>query len=199
MRADRARAGARLTGLALAGVVLAGGCSGTDRTPGPSAGPPSAPPPATTPSSAGPMPGPAYGLTGSLCEKADLTALTELWSTVRKPLAETERLCATGLASNSMTVSLGVDAELLPDASTSRLFMQTGRRLSPTPAHDIGGAGADAFWTADGKGVVRLTAAHGNLVLELDIVSVTDGRRLPDDIAERLARVAAGTFERLAP
>jgi hypothetical protein len=188
------RAGSGLASLALTGLLLTvAGCG--------EAGPPGAPPEPSTPpppTATTDPPGPVYRLSGSLCDKADLGPLEELWPRARTPLADTERLCTTARVSSSMTVSVTVDANLLPDAASVALYLETGRRLSPWPAKDIAGAGGDAFWAAKGS-QAKLTAGHGNLILEVDVLGITDGEDLPDDIAERLARVAAGTFARLAP
>jgi hypothetical protein len=182
-------------GLSLAVVAVVAGC-GSD--PEPAAGPPvtSAPPAA---SASGAAAGPVYVLSGKLCGLADQAPLAELFPTATgKPIADTPRLCATSRRSSTVSVSVSIDAELLRTEQQARLFMEAARGTSRGgPPTDIEGAGTDAFWAGDGH-EVKLTSYHGNLVLELRVASVGDND-LPQGVPERLARVAEGTFAKLAP
>jgi hypothetical protein len=183
-------------GLVLAAVAVAAGCGGD---PEPDAAGPRASSSAAASPSASATTGPVYALAGNLCGVADLAPLAELFpATGGKPLADTPKLCATSRRSKTVSVSVSVDAELLRTEQQARLFMDaargTSRRGTPT---DIAGAGTAAFWAGDGK-EVKLTTYDGNLVLELRVASVGDNH-LPAGVPERLARIAEGTFAKLAP
>jgi hypothetical protein len=180
-------------GLALAVVAVAAGCGG-DPEPSP---PETSTPPAASASAA--AAGPVYRLGDGLCGVADQAPLAELFPTVSgKPIANSPKLCATSRRSSSVSVSVSIDAELLRTEQQARLFLETARGTSRggTPT-DIAGAGAAAFFVTDGH-EVNLTSYHGNLVLELRVASVGDND-LPQGVPERLARVAEGTFAKLAP
>jgi hypothetical protein len=158
-------------------------------------------PPASERSSAPPVSGPKYKLSGKLCRKADLRAIEELFPTQKyKPLASTRRYCATARSSRDGVHSIGVsvDAELLPDEEWAKRFFDMSRQTATEDVHDIGGAGTEALWTGDSTSI-DLTTYHGNLVLELEVQLLNPDDDLPDDMPQRLARVADGTFERLAP
>jgi len=180
-------------GLALVVVAVAAGCGGD---PEPSPSETSTPPAASaSPAAAGPV----YRLGDGLCGVADQAPLAELFPTVSgKPIANSPKLCATSRRSSSVSVSVSIDAELLRTEQQARLFLETARGTSQggTPT-DIAGAGAAAFFVTDGH-EVNLTSYHGNLVLELRVASVGDND-LPQGVPERLARVAEGTFAKLAP
>ncbi|MEH1130093.1 hypothetical protein [Micromonospora sp. CPCC 206061] len=142
--------------------------------------------------------GPVYVLSGELCTKADQSPLADLYPKEgANPLVNTERLCITHRTSGEKGIDLTVDAEVLRDEATARLFVETGRRLAKRPYTDVTGAGTDAHWSGD-QDDVKLTSYNGNLVLEVEAsVNVADG--LPPDIVQRLVKVAAGTYQRLAP
>ncbi|MFC0531061.1 hypothetical protein [Phytohabitans kaempferiae] len=180
-------------GLVLAAVAVVAGCGGDGE-------PETAPPVAITPSpSAAASAGPVYALAGNLCGVADQKPLDELFPTVTgKPIADSPRLCATSRRSSTVSVSLSIDAELLRTEQQAKLFLDAARRTNKvgTPT-DVQGVGTDAYWAGDPK-EVNLTAYDGNLVLELRIASVGDNP-LPQGVPERLARVAEGTFAKLAP
>lgn len=156
-------------------------------------------PPASEPSSAPPVSGLKYKLSGKLCRNVDLRAIEELFPDQdHKPLSNIRRYCGTARSSRDGLLSIGIDAELLPDGEWAKRFYDTGRQMADSDVHDIGGAGTEAFWTGDSP-LIRLTTYHGNLVLEIDVHMLTSDVDLPDDMPQRLARVADGTFERLAP
>jgi hypothetical protein len=178
---------------ALLGTSVA--CGNDSDGPTPIAEPPPEPSEvATSPAGTGPV----YVLSGELCKKADQSPLADLYPKEgANPLVNTERLCITHRTSGEKGIDLTVDAEVLRDEATARLFVETGRRLAKRPYTDVTGAGADAHWSAD-KDDVKLTSYNGNLVLEVEAsVNVADG--LPPDIVQRLVKVAAGTYQRLAP
>jgi hypothetical protein len=181
-------------GLLLAAVAFAAGCGGD---PEPEATGPAAS--ATPSASASAAAGPVYALSGNLCGIADLAPLAELFPTVSgKPIADSPRLCATSRRSSTVSVSVSVDAELLRTEQQARLFLDASRGAGRGgPPTDIEGAGTAAFWAGGGK-EVKLTSYDGNLVLELRVASVGDND-LPEGVPERLARVAEGTFAKLAP
>jgi hypothetical protein len=147
-----------------------------------------------TPAGTGPM----YALTGKLCGKVDQSALADLYPKEDATrLVNTAKLCVTSRESARRDVSLTVDADLMPDERAAKLVVETGRRRSSLPTTDVGGAGADAFYVT-GQNRVKLTSYQGNLVLEVEaLADATDG--LPEDIADRLVKVAAGTYARLSP
>jgi hypothetical protein len=180
-------------GLALAVVAVAAGCGG-DPEPGT---PETSAPPAASASAA--TTGKVYTLAGKLCGVADQAPLAELFPTVSgKPIADSPRLCATSRRSSTVSVSVSIDAELLRTEQQAKLFLDAARGSSRGgPPTDIGGAGTAAFWAGSGK-EVKLTSYDGNLVLELRVASVGDND-LPQGVPERLARVAEGTFAKLAP
>jgi hypothetical protein len=182
-------------GLALAVVAVVAGCGGDAE---PEAGSPATSAPAAASASAAAA-GPVYTLSGKLCGIADQAPLAELFPTDGgKPLADTPQLCATSRRSPTLSVSVSIDAELLRTEQQAQLFVEAARGNSRGgPPTDIEGAGTDAFWAGGGK-EVKLTAYDGNLVLELRIASVGEND-LPPGVPERLARVAEGTFAKLAP
>lgn len=142
--------------------------------------------------------GPVYKLSGNLCQKADQSPLADLYPIGDdKPLVATHKLCATSRKSQTVTVALSIDADLMPNERTAKLFVETGRRLARSTPTDIEGAGSDAFWTGTEKDV-KLTAYHGNLVLEVSISNLSTKVPFPDGMPERLVRVAAGTYAHLA-
>jgi len=183
--------------LAVTLLATAAGCGGSDEPgrgtitlpPLPPDSPTSPPPPAA---------GALYKLSGALCEKADQSSFVDLYPTEdAKPLVNTEKLCVTRRTSAERSVSLTIDADLLPTEQAAKLFVETGRRLAKRPFTNVTGAGADAYWDGD-KDDVKLTSYHGNLVLEVQAaVNVADG--MPDDVVQRLVRVAEGTYAKLAP
>lgn len=180
-------------GLALAVVAVAAGCGGDSE---PSTQATSTPPAASASAAAA---GPVYALGGNLCGVADQAPLAELFPTATgKPIADSPRLCATSRRSSSVSVSVSIDAELLRTEQQARLYLETARGTSQGGAPtDIPGAGAAAFFVTDGH-EVKLTSYHGNLVLELRVASVGDND-LPQGVPERLARIAEGTYAKLAP
>jgi hypothetical protein len=142
--------------------------------------------------------GVVYRLSGDLCAKADQSPFADLYPKEdAKPLVNTEKLCVTRRTSAERSVSLTIDADLLPNEKSAKLFVETGRRLAKRPFTNVTGAGSDAYWSGD-KDDVKLTSYHGNLVLEVEAaVNVADG--MPDDVVQRLVRVAEGTYAKLAP
>ena len=97
-----------------------------------------------------------------------------------------------------MTVSLSIDAELQPNTKTAKLFLDTSRRLDGGTPTDLPGVGSGAFWIGDAT-KVKLVSYHGNLNLTIICEPVSSRHQLPAGVPERLGRVAAGTFARLAP
>ncbi|MFD0747627.1 hypothetical protein ACFQ1L_41880 [Phytohabitans flavus] len=178
-------------------LLAVAGCGGSDEPadgtitlpPAPSAEGTSAPPPAA---------GVVYKLSGDLCEKADQAPFADLYPKEdAQPLVNTEKLCVTRRTSADKSISLTIDADLLPNEAAAKLFVETGRRLAKRPFTDVTGAGSDAHWSGD-KDDVKLTSYHGNLVLEVQAAAnVADG--MPDDVVQRLVRVAEGTYAKLAP
>lgn len=202
MRAARnpvAGAVRRGTAAVFAAVLLAAGGAGCGGSDDPGDRTITLPPlPSTEKTSAAPPTGVVYKLSGDLCEKADQAPFADLYPTEDdKRLASTEKLCVTRRTSPDKSISLTIDADLLPTESAAKLFVETGRRLAKRPYTDVDGAGADAYWDGD-KDDVKLTSYHGNLVLEVQAaVNVADG--MPKDVVQRLVRVAEGTYAKLAP
>nr|MDT0659354.1 hypothetical protein [Micromonospora sp. DSM 115978] len=192
----------RWAAVAVVALAAAAGCGGAPDG-GPDSGPvltlPPLPPETTAPPTTAPADqGPVYVLTGTLCDRADVSALADLYPTADTPLTNSARLCATARSSDRSVVSLSIDAELLRDGRWAREYFDTSRRLAQDSPTDIPGAGSGAFWTGDER-TVELFSFHGNLVLQIRLRTVRDADKLPADAADRLARVAAGTFARLAP
>lgn len=187
------------TAAVLAAVLLAAGagCGGSDEPGDRTITLPPLPSTERT-TAAAPAGGVVYKLSGDLCEKADQAPFADLYPTAdAKPLASTEKLCVTRRTSADKSISLTIDADLLPTEEAAKLFVQTGRRLAKRPFTDVEGAGSDAYWDGD-KDDVKLTSYHGNLVLEVQAaVNVADG--MPGDVVQRLVRVAEGTYAKLAP
>jgi hypothetical protein len=153
----------------------------------------------TAPTSASPTlaAGRTYTLPPSLCKASDLTALTELYPKVdEKPLADSSGICATSLRSNAAWIGLTVDSNMAPNGM-GQAYLDTGRRLNKEPATDLPGVGTAAYWTVRGNDT-KLVTFDGNLILEISVSSGTKNHPLPADIAQRLGRVANGTFARLA-
>ncbi|MFI6761331.1 hypothetical protein ACIBF5_19560 [Micromonospora sp. NPDC050417] len=189
--------------LALVAVLAAAGCGDADSTTGSGPDRVLTQPPLPSQTTAAPRTssadqGPVYAPSGSLCERADLASLAELFPKAETPLANTARLCDTSRSSESMVVTLSIDAELLKDGRWAKEFFDTARRRAKTAPTDVPAAGAGAFWTGDER-TVELFSYHGNLVLQIRLHALRDQDRLPADTPDRLARVAAGTFARLAP
>lgn len=188
--------------LAAAVLVAAGGCGDADPSTG--SGPdgvltlPPLPSQTTAARTSSADQGPVYVPSGELCERADLAPIAELFPKADTPLANTARLCDTSRSSDAMVVTLSVDAELLKDGRWAKEYFDTARRRAKTTPTDVPAAGAGAFWTGDER-TVELFSYHGNLVLQIRLHALRDQDRLPADTADRLARVAAGTFARLAP
>ncbi|GAB3517361.1 hypothetical protein GCM10027575_40190 [Phytohabitans suffuscus] len=177
-------------------LVTGAGCGGPDE---PGGGTITLPPlPSTERTTAAAPAAAVYRLSGNLCEKADQTPFADLYPREdAKRLVATEKLCMTRRTSAEKSVSLTIDADLLPTEAAAKLFVETGRRLAKRPFTDVDGAGADAYWDGD-QDDVKLTSYHGNLVLEVRAaVNVKDG--MPDDVVQRLVRVAEGTYAKLAP
>ncbi|WP_281904494.1 hypothetical protein [Phytohabitans aurantiacus] len=193
-----ARQARRSAVVALAAALLStvAACGGGDDASSPIPEPPPLATEAATPTPAGS--GPVYVLSGELCKKADQSPLADLYPKEEaQPLVNTERLCITHRTSGEKGIDLTVDAEVLNDEGMAKRFVETGRRLAKRPYTDVTGAGTDAHWSGD-KDDVKLTSYNGNLVLEVEAsVNVADG--LPPDIVQRLVKVAAGTYQRLAP
>lgn len=194
------RAGATLAAgvLLLAGAV---GCAGQD----PGATKTTDPAATSTATAAGTTPTATtgadvtYTLPASLCAAVDDSALKDLFpNDGGRPIADSGGLCATSRSSAAMAVSLSVDAELLPTAAAAKQYFDASRRLARSTPTDIPGAGSGAFWTG-GAAKVQLISYHGNLVLTLSCEPVSSQHPLPGGVPERLARVAAGTFAKLAP
>lgn len=191
-----------MVALAAAVLVAAGGCGdadpSTESEPGRALTLPPRPSQTTAAPAAPADQGPVYVPSGNLCERADLAALAEVYPKAETPLAATARLCDTSRSSDTSVVTLSVDAELLKDGRWAKEYFETARRLAKTSTTDVPAAGAGAFWTGDERGV-ELFSYHGNLVLQIRLRVVRDQDRLPADAVDRVARVAAGTFARLAP
>jgi hypothetical protein len=188
---------ARTSVLAAVLLAVAAGCGGSDEPGDRTITLPTLPSAEQT-SAAAPAAGAVYRLSGDLCQKADQAPFADLYPTAdAKPLASTEKLCVTRRTSAEKSISLTIDADLLPTEAAAKLFVETGRRLAKRPFTDVTGAGSDAYWSGD-KDDVKLTSYHGNLVLEVQAaVNVADG--LPSDVVQRLVRVAEGTYAKLAP
>jgi hypothetical protein len=188
--------------LAIAALLAAAACGDADPAGDPDSGPvltlPPLPPSTTAPATTPADQGPTYAMTGSLCRRADLTPIAEIYPTADTPLADSARLCHISYSSPRSVVAFSLDAELFPDGRWAREYLDTARRKAPSQPTDIAGAGAAAFWFGDER-AVELNSQHGNLVLQIQIEAIRDADKLPDDTPERLARVAAGTFARLAP
>jgi hypothetical protein len=197
----RLGAPAVLCAVLLAGVV---GCSRSDppATSPATAGPATTKPATTTPATTTPTTAGAdvtFQLPKSLCEAVDDSALKDLFPIDGgKPIANASGLCATSRSSTAMAVSLSIDAELLPNAKAGKLYLDTARRLGGGKPTDLPGAGSGAFWIGDTK-KVKLVSYQANLVLTITCEPVSSQHELPAGVPERLGRVAAGTFARLAP
>ena len=140
-----------------------------------------------------------YELPPALCRMVDDSALKEVFPIDGgQPVADGPGLCVTSRSSKAMAVGLSVDAELFPNGQIARDFFEKARATADSAPTDLPGVGSGAFWFGGASGV-RLVAYHGNLALTIDCETVSEQHRLPDDIAQRLGRVAAGTFARLAP
>lgn len=140
-----------------------------------------------------------YELPQALCGKVDDGALEEIFPIDGgQPIADGPGLCATSRSSSAMAVGLSVDAELFRNGQIARAFFEKARATADSAPTDLPGVGSGAFWFGGASGV-RLVAYHGNLALTIDCETVSAQHRLPDDIPQRLGRVAAGTFARLAP
>lgn len=194
-----ARRGASVASAVLLSVMVSG-CGGSGSGPAASTAPPAGDQPTSVATSASADPTVAAGRTythpPSLCQASDLAALTEMYPQVDdKPLADTNKLCATFLSSPSASMSLSVDMDLAANARLGQAFLDTGRRILKSPTHDITGVGSDAYWTG-GPQQTKLVTYDGNLVLTI-IASGDRKHPLPTDIAQRLGRVANGTFDRL--
>lgn len=138
-----------------------------------------------------------YALPKSMCVAADLSAMTDLYpQQEEKPLLDTARTCGTAVLSSTTVVSVEVRADLMPDARRARLLYETSRNQARNTPHDIAGAGTEAFW-AGTETETKLTSYHGNLLLTITCATVRNQQTLPPDIADRMVRIAAGTFARL--
>lgn len=152
----------------------------------------------TTTTAPPPAGGVVYKLSGKLCEKADQAAFAELYPNEDpNPLVNTEKLCATRRTSPDKSISLTIDANVMPAEEAAKLFVETSRQRPRRPPTTDVEVGSDAFWDGD-QDDVKLTSYHGNLVLEVQVaVNGADG--LPGDVVQRLVRVAEGTYAKLAP
>jgi hypothetical protein len=140
-----------------------------------------------------------YQLPQALCGMVDDSALKEIFPIDGgQPIADAPGLCATSRSSSAMAVGLSVDAELFRNGQIARDFFEMARATADSAPTELPGVGSGAFWFG-GRSGVRLVAYHGNLALTIDCETVSARHQLPDDIAQRLGRVAAGTFARLAP
>jgi len=134
-----------------------------------------------------------------LCGVVDQTPLADIFPTDGgKPLVDAPGICSTARLSRTMTVGLDIDAELFRDAERARDFYDMMRKTARTPPTDLPGIGSGAFWFAD-RNRCRVVAYHGNLALTVTVETVNDNHQLPDGLPERLGRMAAATFTRLAP
>ncbi|GAB3161163.1 hypothetical protein GCM10027290_67980 [Micromonospora sonneratiae] len=142
--------------------------------------------------------GVTYRLPPSLCSVTDVSPLLDVFPRDGgKAVADSSGICATSRSSATMAVNLMVDSELLPNAEAGRRYLDTGRRLAKSTPTDIAGVGSGAFWTGDQR-EVKLVAYDGNLVLTVTCSTIDRNHQLPSGMPERLGRVAAGTFARLA-
>ncbi|MEH1013630.1 hypothetical protein V6U90_11020 [Micromonospora sp. CPCC 206060] len=188
-------------GLAALLLVGAGAACGRSEPEPDAAGPSTDPAPTSAPTTTGPV-GPGdvtYTLPAKLCPAVDDAALAEIFPRDGgAPVLDIPGACGITRLAEGMTVGLNVDAELLKDGQWAQRFYETGRRLARGTPTDIDGAGTAAFWTVE-KNRIKLVTYHGNLALTLTCEPVAAAGRLPADVPQRLARVAAGTFARLAP
>jgi hypothetical protein len=184
-----------LSALLLAGAL---GCSGSDPTTGsPATSAATAGPATTTPPAPTLAADVTYTLPTKLCAAVDDRALKEIFPIDGEPVVDAAGVCGTSRASEAMRVSLSIDVKLLPNPKLGKQLYDSARRLATSTPTDLSGVGAGAFWTGDNN-KVKLFSYHGNLTLTIICEPVSSKHQLPADVPQRLGRVAAGTFARLA-
>lgn len=182
-----------------AAIVLAVGVTGCSTQPSPEPSPIEPSPTATEPA------GRRYALPERMCDKVDVTAFKDLYPEEEREdqhLLNTDDACSTAvIAGPGRVVSLTLRVELTPDydeyPELTRTYYESELAIPTTKPVAIDGVGTQAAWYGN-KHEAWLYTFDANANLSIRAKTVNDTHELPDDVAERLVRVAAATLDGLA-